>query len=86
MKNRLNGKNKIMPINTLAVSLTALFLCKTLRKGIENGGGGETFGGPFSKKVPFFHKKVPFLANIERCSKFLEYVLHGAGIVKLAKR
>ena len=40
MKNRLNGKNKIMPINTLAVSLTALFLCKTLRKGIENGGGG----------------------------------------------
>ena len=23
----------------------------------------------------FFHKKLPFLANIERCPKFLEYAL-----------
>ena len=29
----------------------------------------------FSKKVPFFYKNVPFLANIERCPKFLEYAL-----------
>ena len=29
--------------------------------------------------VPFFHKKVPFLANIENCSKFLEYALHTVG-------
>ena len=25
--------------------------------------------------VPFFHKKVPFLANNECCPKFLEYAL-----------
>ena len=25
--------------------------------------------------VAFFQKKVPFLANIERCQKFLEYAL-----------
>ena len=31
-------------------------------------------GGPFSN-VHFFHKKVPFLANIECCPKFLEYAL-----------
>ena len=60
MKNRLNGKNKIMPINTLAVSLTALFLCKTLRKGIENGGGVKRLGALFPKKSPFFIKKCPF--------------------------
>ena len=36
-----------------------LFRCKTLRKGIEKG-GGEIFGALFSKKVPFFHKKCPF--------------------------
>ena len=24
---------------------------------------------------PFLHKQVPFLANIERCPKFLEYAL-----------
>ena len=35
----------------------------------------EIFGAPFSKKVPFFHKKVSFLANIEHCPKFLEYAL-----------
>ena len=29
----------------------------------------------FHKKVPFSHKKVFFLANIERCPKFLEYSL-----------
>ena len=27
------------------------------------------------KKEPFFHKKVPLLANIERCPKLLEYAL-----------
>ena len=25
--------------------------------------------------MPFFHKKAPFLSNIERCPKFLEYAL-----------
>ena len=36
-------------------------------------GGGE--GGWVNFLVPFFHKKVPFLANIEHCPKFLEYAL-----------
>ena len=42
------------------------------------GVGWNNFLSPFfffQKKCPFFHKNVPFLANIERCSKFLEYAL-----------
>ena len=42
---------------------------ETLRKGIELGEGRVRF------LVPFFHIKVPFLANIECCPKFLEYAL-----------
>ena len=42
----------------------ALLRYKTRRKGIEYWGG---------YLVPFFFKKVPFLANIERCPNFLEY-------------
>ena len=34
------------------------------------------FIGPFSQKSALFHKNVPFLANIERYPKFLEYALH----------
>ena len=30
-------------------------------------------GGEVKFLVPFFLKKGPFLANIERCPKFLEY-------------
>ena len=48
---------------------------KHLEKGSNRGRGGEIFGASFSRKVPYFHEKVPFLANIERCPKFLEYVL-----------
>ena len=51
----------------------ALFWCKTLRKGIEKGGGGEIFGALFFLKKVLFYKKVPFLANIKCCPKFLEY-------------
>ena len=37
---------------------------------------GEIFGALYSKKKSIlFHKKGPFLANIERCPKFLEYAL-----------
>ena len=36
--------------------------------------GGGIFG-PFFQKSALFHKKVPFLANIKRCPKFLEYAL-----------
>ena len=32
-------------------------------------------GGTFFKKVPFFHKNVHFLTDIECYPKFLEYVL-----------
>ena len=38
-------------------------------------GGGGGGGGGVKFLGLFFHKKVPFLANIERCPKFLEYVL-----------
>ena len=36
----------------------------------------------FFKKSAFFHKKVPFLANIERCPNFLEYAFHKAVVDK----
>ena len=49
------------------------FDAKHLEKGLNRR--GEIFGALFSKKVAFFHKKVPFLANIECCPKFLEYAL-----------
>ena len=55
------------------------FYCglKYLGKGLSRG-VGVSFLRPFffSKKVPFFHKKVPFQANIERCPVFLEYALY----------
>ena len=35
--------------------------------------GGEIFGARFLKKGDFFNKNIPFLANMERCRKFLEY-------------
>ena len=41
------------------------------QKGLN--GEGMKFGGPFFRKVSFFHEKVSFLANIEHCPKFLEY-------------
>ena len=50
--------------------LPPLFWCKTLRK------WAVTFLEHFFKKVNFFHQKVPFLANIECCPKFLEYAMH----------
>ena len=50
----------------------AFFYAKHLKKGLNRGRAG---GCPFFKKVSFFHKKVPFLVNIERCPKFLEYAL-----------
>ena len=43
--------------------------------GVGVGGGSEIFGALFSKKCPFVYKKVPFLANIECCPKFLKYAL-----------
>ena len=48
---------------------TLYFDAKHLEKGL-NREASEIFGAFFSKK-----KKVPFLANIERCPKFLEYAL-----------
>ena len=54
----------------------ALFGCKTLRKGIEygvEGAGVVKFWDHFFQKSGLFYKTVPFLANIERCPKFLEY-------------
>lgn len=48
-------------------------LQSTIGKGLNRVG---VFLGPFfSKKVLFFHKNIPFLANIECCRKFLEYAL-----------
>ena len=44
------------------------FDAKHLEKGL-NRGRGKIFGALFSKKLPF-------LAIIERCPKFLEYVLY----------
>ena len=44
------------------------------RKGIKEGVCVREFWCPFSKKkVLFFHEKLPLLANIEPCPKFLEY-------------
>ena len=45
------------------------FDAKHLQKGLNRGGGRVEI------LVPFFFKKVLFLANIERCPKFLEYAL-----------
>ena len=49
------------------------FDAKQLQKGLNRGGGnGGLLGLLVFKKVPFIHKKVPFLANIKRCPKFLD--------------
>ena len=61
-------------LSNAAPSRKLYYDAKHLEKGL-NRGVGEIFGALFSKKVPFFHKKMPFLANIERCPKFLEYAL-----------
>ena len=53
----------------------ALLWCKTTRKEIEWGWGLKLLGPFFQKNCPFFHNKVRFLGNIERCPKFPEYVL-----------
>ena len=50
------------------------FDAKRLEKGL-NKGGDAIFGDFFSKKGPVFHKKLPFLANMKCCLKFLEYAL-----------
>ena len=47
------------------------FDAKHLEKGLNVGVGWALF----SKNVPIFNKKVPFLANIEGYPKFLEYAL-----------
>ena len=54
------------------------FWCKTSRKGIEKGEGG--FLLPFfqkkkKKKKALFSQNMPFLDNMKRCPKFLEYAL-----------
>ena len=53
------------------------FDTKHLEKGLNRGGG---FGALFSKKVHFFHKQVPLIANIECCPKFLEYALFAVSL------
>ena len=56
----------MLPLFANSKNYTKLFFgAKHLEKGL-NRAGVEIFGAPFSKKVPFFDKKVPFLANIER--------------------
>ena len=43
-------------------------------KGLKRVCVWESFGALFQKKkVLFFHEKLPLLANIEPCPKFLEY-------------
>ena len=44
-------------------------------KFMEQAGGLVKLFVPFFIKSALFHKKVPFLANIERCPKFLEHSL-----------
>ena len=54
----------------------ALLGCKTLRKGIEYGvevTGVVKFWDHFFQKSGLFYKAVPFLADIERFPKFVEY-------------
>ena len=48
------------------------FDAKHLEKGLKRGGRVK-FMGPFFKKSALFHKKMPLLANIKCCPKFLEY-------------
>ena len=45
----------------------------------------EIFWDFLSKKEPFFHTKVPFLASNERCPKFLEYALFTISLQYLKK-
>ena len=49
------------------------FDAKHLEKGLSRG--RVKFLGLFFQKSPFFHKEVPFLANMKHCRKVLEYVL-----------
>ena len=51
----------------------SFILTQNTSKGLNRG---LKFFGSFSQKSVLFHRNVPFLANIERCSKFLEYALH----------
>ena len=51
----------------------SFILTQNTSKGLKRG---SKFFGSFSQKSALFHRNVPFLANIERCSKFLEYALH----------
>ena len=51
----------------------SFILTQNTSKGLNRG---LKFFGSFSQKIALFHRNVPFLANIERCSKFLEYALH----------
>ena len=49
------------------------FNAKYFEKGLNRGEGVKFL-------EPFFHKKVPFQANIECCPRFLEYVLYSISI------
>ena len=51
----------------------SFILPQNTSKGLNRG---VKFFGLFSQKGALFHRNVPFLVNIERCSKFLEYALH----------
>ena len=51
----------------------SFILTQNTSKGLNRG---LKFFGPFSQKSALSHRNVPFLANIERCSRFLEYALH----------
>ena len=53
--------------------MLSFILTQNSSKGLNRG---TKFFGPFSQKSALFHRNVPFLANMERCSKFLEYALH----------
>ena len=65
-------------LNTTPFSkiLKSFILMQNTYKRAWTGGRDEIFGAIFIKKVSFFHKKVPFLANMEHCPKFLEYALY----------
>ena len=52
---------------------TLYFDAKYLEKGLKGGEGVKFLVPFFFKKKSFFYKKVPFLANIKCCPKFLEY-------------
>ena len=49
-------------------------------KGLNSKGGGGIFGAFFQISGLFSEKMYPFLANIKRCPKFLEYPLTSSTI------